>query len=92
VVVDLHPDDSVDVRDVPPALELVVGVDALDDGRLDLVVVGERSRWRMTSNRPLEDWGKLLGDVPSATAILVPGAIARRMAWGCWSFSSGAKT
>jgi len=25
---------------------------------------------RMTSNRPLEDWGKLLGDVPSATAIL----------------------
>ena len=24
----------------------------------------------MTSNRPLEDWGKLLDDVPSATAIL----------------------
>ncbi len=24
----------------------------------------------MTSNRPLEDWGKLLGDVPTATAIL----------------------
>jgi DNA replication protein DnaC len=24
----------------------------------------------MTSNRPLEDWGKLVGDVPSATAIL----------------------
>jgi DNA replication protein DnaC len=24
----------------------------------------------MNSNRPLEDWGKLLGDVPSATAIL----------------------
>jgi DNA replication protein DnaC len=24
----------------------------------------------MTSNRPLEDWGKLLGDVPGATAIL----------------------
>jgi len=24
----------------------------------------------MTSNRPLEDWGKLAGDVPSATAIL----------------------
>ena len=24
----------------------------------------------MTSNRPLEDWGKLIGDVPSATAIL----------------------
>ena len=24
----------------------------------------------MTSNRPLEDWAKLIGDVPSATAIL----------------------
>jgi len=24
----------------------------------------------MTSNRPLEDWGKLIGDMPSATAIL----------------------
>lgn len=24
----------------------------------------------MTSNRPLEDWGKLIGDVPTATAIL----------------------
>jgi DNA replication protein DnaC len=24
----------------------------------------------MTSDRPLEEWGKLLGDVPAATAIL----------------------
>ncbi|MEZ6035630.1 MAG: ATP-binding protein [Planctomycetaceae bacterium] len=24
----------------------------------------------MTSNRPLEDWGELIGDVPAATAIL----------------------
>ena len=24
----------------------------------------------MTTNRPVEDWGKLLGDVPTATAIL----------------------
>ena len=24
----------------------------------------------MTSNCPLEDWGKLIGDVPGATAIL----------------------
>ena len=24
----------------------------------------------MTSNRPLEDWGKLMNDVPAATAIL----------------------
>ncbi len=24
----------------------------------------------MTSNRPLDEWGKLVGDVPTATAIL----------------------
>ena len=24
----------------------------------------------MTSNRPLEDWGKLIGDAPASTAIL----------------------
>ena len=24
----------------------------------------------MTSNRPIEEWGKLLGDVPAASAIL----------------------
>ena len=24
----------------------------------------------MTSNRPIQDWGKLIGDVPAATAIL----------------------
>jgi len=24
----------------------------------------------MTTNRPLEDWGKVIGDVPSASAIL----------------------
>jgi hypothetical protein len=30
VVVDLHPDDGVHVRHVPPTLELVVRVDALD--------------------------------------------------------------
>ena len=29
-----------------------------------------RADYQMTSNRPLEDWGKLIGDVPSATAIL----------------------
>ena len=35
------------------------------------------ARWRQeirctirTANRPLEDWGNLIGDVPSATAIL----------------------
>ena len=30
----------------------------------------ELKRTMMTSNRPPEDWGKLLGDVPAATAIL----------------------
>jgi len=30
----------------------------------------ERRSTMMTSNRPLEDWGKLIGDVPAATAIL----------------------
>jgi DNA replication protein DnaC len=30
----------------------------------------EVKRTLMTSNRPLEDWGKLIGDVPAATAIL----------------------
>jgi DNA replication protein DnaC len=30
----------------------------------------EQRSTMMTSNRPLEDWGKLIGDVPAATAIL----------------------
>jgi DNA replication protein DnaC len=30
----------------------------------------ERKSTMMTSNRPLEDWGKLIGDLPAATAIL----------------------
>jgi len=30
----------------------------------------ERKSTMMTSNRPLEDWGKLIGDVPAASAIL----------------------
>jgi DNA replication protein DnaC len=30
----------------------------------------ERKSTLMTSNRPLEEWGKLIGDVPAATAIL----------------------
>jgi DNA replication protein DnaC len=32
----------------------------------------------MTSNRPIEEWGKLLGDVPSATAILDRSCITRK--------------
>jgi len=30
----------------------------------------EKRSTMMTTNRPIEDWGKLLGDVPTATAIL----------------------
>ena len=30
----------------------------------------ELKRTMMTSNRPLEDWGTLIGDVPAAAAIL----------------------
>jgi DNA replication protein DnaC len=30
----------------------------------------QRRSTMMTSNRPIEEWGKLIGDVPSATAIL----------------------
>lgn len=30
----------------------------------------ENKSTMMTSNRPMEDWGKLIGDVPAATAIL----------------------
>lgn len=30
----------------------------------------EKRSTMMTSNRPLDDWGKLIGDVPAATAIL----------------------
>jgi DNA replication protein DnaC len=38
---------------------------------LELVVRRHRNRsTMMTSNRPIEEWGQLLGDVPSATAIL----------------------
>jgi hypothetical protein len=41
VVVDRHAGDRVDVRDVPPALDLVVGVDALDQ-RPQLAVAAHR--------------------------------------------------
>jgi DNA replication protein DnaC len=48
----------------------------------------------MTSNRPLEDWGKLLGDVPSATAILdrfLHHAEIIQIAGKSYRLSSGAK-
>ena len=42
-------------------------------GEYLLEIIMRRNQVRstiMTSNRPLEDWGKLIGDVPAATAIL----------------------
>jgi DNA replication protein DnaC len=41
------------------------------DTLLELIVCRHQNRSTlMTSNRPIEDWGQLLGDVPAATAIL----------------------
>jgi len=41
------------------------------DALLELVVRRHQNRSTlMTSNRPVEDWGQLLGDAPAATAIL----------------------
>jgi DNA replication protein DnaC len=38
---------------------------------LEIIVRRHRNRSTlMTSNRPIEEWGALLGDVPAATAIL----------------------
>jgi DNA replication protein DnaC len=38
---------------------------------LELIVRRHQNRSTLlTSNRPIEDWGQLLGDVPAATAIL----------------------
>ena len=41
------------------------------DTLLELIVRRHQNRSTLlTSNRPIEDWGQLLGDVPAATAIL----------------------
>jgi len=38
---------------------------------LEIIVRRHQNRSTLlTSNRPIEDWGQLLGDVPAATAIL----------------------
>jgi hypothetical protein len=42
----------------------------LDDEFLDGPRRYENRSTIMTSNRPQEEWGKLIGDVPAATAIL----------------------
>jgi len=37
----------------------------------------ERASTLLTSNRPVEDWGKLLGDSAAVTAMLEPLAASR---------------
>jgi DNA replication protein DnaC len=73
----LGDDDKVLARYLKPDLVIVddMGMKQLPrrSGEVLFEIVMRRYETRstmMTSNRPLEDWGKLLGDVPSATAIL----------------------
>jgi DNA replication protein DnaC len=70
-------DDKVLARYLKPDLLIVddMGMKQLPrrSGEVLFEIVMRRYETRstvMTSNRPLEDWGKLIGDVPSATAIL----------------------
>ena len=54
--------DDFGMKSFPPK-----GAEAL----LEIIVRRHRNRSTlMTSNRPIEEWGTLLGDVPAATAIL----------------------
>jgi len=73
----LGEDDKVLARYLKPDLMIVddMGMKQLPrrSGEVLFEIVMRRYETRstiMTSNRPLEDWGKLIGDVPSATAIL----------------------
>jgi DNA replication protein DnaC len=73
----LGEDDKVLARYLKPDLVIVddMGMKQLPrrSGEVLFEIVMRRYETRstiMTSNRPLEDWGKLIGDVPSATAIL----------------------
>lgn len=70
-------DDKVLAKYLKPDLLIVddMGMKQLPrkSGELLFEIIMRRYEVRstiMTSNRPLEDWGKLIGDVPSATAIL----------------------
>lgn len=73
----LGDDDKVLARYLKPDLVIIddMGMKQLPrrSGEVLFEIVMRRYETRstmMTSNRPLEDWGKLIGDVPSATAIL----------------------
>lgn len=73
----LEQDDKLLARYLKPDLLIVddMGMKQLPrrSGEVLFEIIMRRYETRstmMTSNRPLEDWGKLIGDVPSATAIL----------------------
>lgn len=73
----LGQDDKVLARYLKPDLLIVddMGMKQLPrkSGEVLFEIIMRRYETRstmMTSNRPLQDWGKLVGDVPSATAIL----------------------
>jgi DNA replication protein DnaC len=73
----LDQDDKLLARYLKPDLLIVddMGMKQLPrrSGEVLFEIIMRRYETRstmMTSNRPLEDWGKLIGDVPSATAIL----------------------
>jgi DNA replication protein DnaC len=83
VVRDFLHDDSLETADKVLARYLKPDLLIVDDmgmkqlpkrsGEVLFEIIMRRYETRstmMTSNRPLEDWGKLIGDVPSATAIL----------------------
>jgi DNA replication protein DnaC len=73
----LNEDDKLLARYLKPELVIIddMGMKQLPrrSGEVLFEIIMRRYETRstmMTSNRPLEDWGKLVGDVPSATAIL----------------------
>lgn len=73
----LGDDDAILARYLRPDLLIIddMGMKQLPkrSGEYLFEIIMRRHQTRstiMTSNRPLEDWGKLLGDVPSASAIL----------------------
>ena len=73
----LERDDAILTRYLKPDLLIIddMGMKQLPkrSGEYLFEIIMRRHQTRstmMTSNRPLEDWGKLIGDVPSASAIL----------------------
>jgi hypothetical protein len=60
-------------RSRPHLFRIVLSCSRKHSGEYLFEIIMRRYQVRstmMTSNRPLEDWGKLIGDVPAATAIL----------------------